>query len=385
MALPRSRLRLLTAAAVAVVLALAILSFGWTVGYGATNRTIQAVRGVAAARVEAVLQHDRPAFLATVDAANATYATEQGHWFDDAARTVASYALTVRDLRLTARDTAQVDLTESFTLQNGERRGRNYTAVFKLRPGGWTDSDYAFTELRQDRVTVRHWNRPRAAALALAAEAENVAWLQQTFGWQPAAAVVIKLYPEREPFLYSIKPSLPGWVAGWTEAGESIKYWVMQDAPSSEGLLHETTHHMLSELTNDNASYWLQEGLATWATATHGGGLDVRSQLGPSGRLPWTLPELAAVNLEELDQNKAEAYYAEAYLTVKYLLDTYGMEKLKAVTAELARHPANPVTASEKLTESSTLTQEAISNVLGVPFEQFAGDWQTWAAAQLIK
>lgn len=348
--------------------------------FGDTNQATQAITALLAERQAAVHNRDRSAFMATVDPQNATFLVEQRHWFDDAAQTVDSYTLTLKHLGFTAKGEALARLAESFQLKDGSLRNLEFTEVYRLRPEGWRDSDYAFTELHKDHVVVLHWDLPGPAEQALQTEADNLNWLERTFQWQPTSDIIIKLYPDRPAFLYSIKPSLPGWVAGWTESGESIKYWVgAGSAPAADALLHESTHHMLSELSNDNAAYWLQEGLATWVTATHAGTAGPGSSLlGPDRRLPWTLPELEAVNLEQLDQRQASDYYAEAYLAVKYMLATYGIDKFKAVTAELAKHPANPVTASEKLAESGALTRDAISKALGIPYEQFARDWYRW-------
>lgn len=351
----------------------------------ASEETRRAIGQVVIQRQDAVLKRDREAFLRTVDAGNATYLVEQGHWFDDAARTVKAFSLQVRDVKVTAPDLAQVSLTEAFTLTGGEQHSFDYQAVYRLCDGFWKASDYAFDELHQDQVTVRHWDRPNAAKGALQDELANLVWLTQTFGWQPASDLVIKLYPERDPFLYSIKPSLPTWVGGWNEAGEAIKFRAPRDVPpDADGLLHESTHHMLSEMTNDNASYWFQEGLAGWTPGARAGKFDMnrlRQRLG--GPLRWTLPELEAQDLESMEGPDVGAYYAEAFLVVKYLMDTYGLDRFKAITAELAKHPANPMTAAEKTSETNQLTRAALEKALGIPFDRFAADWYAWAKGEV--
>ncbi|MGE5589383.1 MAG: hypothetical protein ACM3ZA_01955 [Bacillota bacterium] len=336
-------------------------------------------------RQDAVLKRDREAFLGTVDPGNATYLVEQGHWFDDAARTVKAFSLQVRDVKVAAPDLARVSLTEAFTLTGGEQHTFDYQAVYRLRDGVWKASDYAFDELHQDQVTVRHWDRPNAARGALQDELANLAWLKQTFGWQPASDMVIKLYPERDPFLYSIKPSLPTWVGGWNEAGEAIKFRASRDVPPDpDGLLHESTHHMLSELTNDNASYWLQEGLAGWTPGARAGEFDMnrlRQRLG--GALHWTLPQLEMQDLESMEGPDVGAYYAESFLVVKYLMETYGLDRFKAIAAELAKHPVHPVTAAEKTSETNQLTRAAMEKALGISFDRFAAEWYAWAKGEV--
>lgn len=286
-------------------------------------------------------------------------------------------------MHLKSPDKAIVSLTQTFRLKDGGERFYDYDAVYLLRNGQWKDSDYAFDKLRRDGVIVRHWRRPTLAQAALEEVLKNLAWLKQAFGWQPKSEVVIKIYPEHTPFLYSIKPSLPTWVAGWDEAGESIKFYAPRDDAHlrAGALLHETTHHMLSDLSNDNAAYWLQEGLASWAVEAEKGGAATRpagNRL--DGAMPrWTLPQLEALDLESMQGEGVSAYYAESLLVVRYLMETYGMDKFKAVAAELARHPYNPVTAAEKQDETNRLTRQAITKALGVPYDQFAQAWYAWA------
>lgn len=353
--------------------------------FGITNRATQAIIAVAEQRQKAVLNRDRRAFLDTTDPENATYLVEQRHWFDDASRTVESFSLRVHDVHLKSRDEAVVSMSQTFRLKDGGERSYDYEVVYRRRGGQWKDSDYVFDEVRRDGVVVRHQFRPRLAQAALNEEQQALDWLRQTFGWQPSSEVVIKVYPEHVPFLYSIKPSLPDWVAGWNEAGEAVKIDAPRDDPRLRPgvLLHETTHRMLSELTNDNASYWLQEGLATWAVQAESGAPSGTAKSGSGRAAPrWTLQELETQDLESMDGEKAAAYYAETLLVVRYLMDAYGIDKFKAVAVELGRHPYNPVTAAEKTAETNRLTRQAIEQALGVPFDQFARSWYAWAKAQ---
>ena len=218
----------------------------------------------------------------------------------------------INAVHLKSPDKAIVSLTQTFRLKDGGERFYDYDAVYLLRNGQWKDSDYAFDKLRRDGVIVRHWRRPTLAQAALEEVLKNLAWLKQAFGWQPKSEVVIKIYPEHTPFLYSIKPSLPTWVAGWDEAGESIKFYAPRDDAHLRAgvLLHETTHHMLSGLSNDNAAYWLQEGLASWAVEAEKGGAATRpagNRL--DGAMPrWTLPQLEALDLESMQGEGVSAY-----------------------------------------------------------------------------
>lgn len=344
----------------------------------------EAIRALVTQRQTAVSQHDRNTFLATVDPENTTYFVEQGHWYDDAVQTVAAYSLQLRDVQLTAPGEALAQLSLSLTLKSGDTQGITCPEVYRLRDGSWKDSDYAFKELRQGHIAIKHMARPVAAAATPDIETANVTWLEQTFDWQPAADLEVKIYPNQPIFANSIKPGLMKSSAkGWSEVGEAIKYWTDEDtAPPATVLLHETAHHMLSELTNDNASYWLQEGLATWTQSAESGQFDmagVRMDLGGT-RLLYTLPQLETLSIE---RTPVHGYYGESMLVVKYLVDRYGMKKFRAITDELAKHPANPASNSEKVKATDDLTRQAISKVLAIPFDQFAREWYQWASVEI--
>ena len=77
--------------------------------------------------------------------------------------------------------------------------------------------------------------------------------------------VSIKIYGDKDTFLYSVKLSMPDWAGGWYERGESIKTYLYESTKERYEYLvrHEATHMMLTAATNDNASYWMQEGFAT--------------------------------------------------------------------------------------------------------------------------
>lgn len=340
-----------------------------------------AIETVVAQRQAAVLKHDKDSFLATVDGSNTTYLVEQRHWFEDVAHTVTEFSLQAKDMKRVAADAVRVTLTESFSLKSGEKHTLTFDKLYRLRGESWKDSDYPFEELRGEHITVRYQGTAEMARAALDAEAADLNYLRQTFGWQPASDIVIKLYTQKDLFLYDIKPSLPTWVGGWDEANESIKFRISDHTKfvPAGGLLHESTHQMLFALSNNNASYWLQEGLASWVPRSRTGDFGLAKLRDAVGAKPWTLPELEAKNLETLDSKDAMIYYGESMLVAKYLMDTYGVEKLKAITAELAQHPENAVTVAETIPASNRLTEAAISNVTGLRFDQFAEDWYAWA------
>lgn len=343
------------------------------------------IEAVVARREAAIKAKDREAFLATVDPENTTYLVEQRHWFDDAVQTTDAFSLKVRGVNLAAEGEAQVRLSESFSLTNGEVRSLDYVAVYRERSNGWKDSDYLFKELRRGKLLVMHSGVDQDAEEVAVLESENLAWLKQTFGWEPTSDVVIKLYPNQPAFTYSIKPSLPLGAAGWTEAGESIKYRLDRNsAPEPEFLLHETTHRMLSELTNDNAAYWLQEGLATWAQAAYSGNFHLQQVREVFGGVapPLGLAELAAINPERAEP-RGRAYYPESMMVVKYIVDTYGVDRMKAVFSQLASHPPNEKASSEKLNYAAQLTSQSISEALGVSVQRFEQDWKRWVEREL--
>lgn len=126
------------------------------------------------------------------------------------------------------------------------------------------------------------------------------------------------------------------WVAGWNEYGQAIKFAVHEDVDRSadtafaSGIVHEITHHVIGDLLNDHAAYWLQEGLAEYYERHLLPGLRVKEngQMGELEERPWTFDQLERMNLEALPATDARLYYQYSYDLMQFFMKQYDEDDL---------------------------------------------------------
>jgi hypothetical protein len=244
----------------------------------------------------------------------------------------------------------------------------------------------AFETLSRNGVVVSFETGNRDIAQSLVeVETEVLESMKKKFGFTTADPVSINLYRDQQTFLQTVKFDLPFWVGGWHEYKESIKcctdlYGTNPDEYRSM-LAHETGHRMVSELSNDNAAYWLQEGLAGICQDI----LENRiAYLSDKEILTTYTPidehkgiDLEAYGLEDYD--KISAYYASSKAYTAYLLETFGWEKVREALMYLRKYPYVPVTGAEKNGSANAYTDEAFKAVLGIDdSEDFMDGFNAW-------
>mgnify|MGYP001163256855 FL=1 len=347
---------------------------------GSTNLSIEAVniqnvttlvRQAVKEKEMAVNQKDRDRFLKLLNPSRKQYIQEQKRWFDDAVRYIDPGSFRLEVLQITPGKEHQVHVwVEQSYKKEGQRYAVKYPLLFQETASGWKDSDVPFYYLSQDEVVVCYTDRHLLDPAAVASDAATraIRLFERKFNWQPQERIVVKLYDDPELFRQSVKLSLPDWAAGWYEAGQSIKF--IGDPKFSEevlasGIVHEVTHQMVSELSGDNAAYWLQEGAAEYYQAHLLPGLKGGELAHQDVKREWTLKELEEKNLERLSGEEARQYYAQSYAWFRDLIKKHGEEKIGEVIALLAMQPAIDRDHTDKLSETNERTRVALQRVLG--------------------
>jgi hypothetical protein len=341
---------------------------------------------------DAVNKRNEEQFLSLLHNKNSKYMKEAKNWYRDAIKYAdsGSYQLRIIKVRPLDKGICRVTLKQSY-----RKNGKSFHLVFDTLvirdKQNWLDSDVFFHEINQNNVIVK-FSDPGLETMAQGGAIilnKFVANFNEKFGWTPHQKLELKLYNKSELFRQSVKLSLPEWAVGWNEYGESIKF-VGDDGYDKKlffsGLKHEVTHQMLGEMTNDNAAYWMHEGLATYYEVqfikNETGKKEVRQEevihKEEKLELPrprWTIQEMMKVNLEELDTEEAKDYYYQAYLIMNYFIKNYGEDVLKNWMTELNKFPYVAVTTSEKLAGSNARTVQAFEKATGVSFHYFADLW----------
>lgn len=298
----------------------------------------------------------------TLDLRNEFYLHEQKRWFQDAVRTMepGSFQLSVKRIKKLDHQTAIAQIQQQYRM--GKRLiSFGYPLLLKKTKLGWKDADLAFLVRKKKGITVyyTHPSLQKQAEVALRTLEKAYAQLHKRWGWT-TNKVEVKLYDRSDLFRQFVKPSLPTWAGGWHEANQSIKFiggWG-EERLFAAGLVHELTHQMVSELSNDNAAYWLQEGAAMYYEMHLLPRLLVQHPLDQLKRR-MTLAELEQAELEKLSSEEAAQYYLNTYLAFKSLVERRGEGPLRIWLTELSKYPYIDVDSSEKMEEINQRTREA--------------------------
>lgn len=330
-------------------------------------------------QTRAIRDKNLQAYLGTLDPANQEFIAERKNWFLD----LTANADLIRDFDLKPIDvfslddeTVLVKFEQSYTM-NGEPYQITYQERFIKTETGMLDSDLNFETLETEHYTINYLRHDREVAEKIAVDAELAydQLMEQLEDKRLGKKTKIKLYDDLELLRQSVKLSF-GWrFSGWYEYAESIKANSLRGTAANYSIVigHETTHEITIAIANNNLPYWYAEGLAV-----HYSGQQT---------VPWdgtllSLPELEAKNLETMTAGvDVQQYYTVSGMVVRFLSETYGADKVKALTAELGTFPFGAGTIADRDAENKQKFHTAAQKVLGVSMKELNTAWLAWLKA----
>jgi len=355
---------------------------GWESGVAVADwEDGESLRQTIAKREEAVNRRNEALFMSTIDPRQQTYYQEEKRWFEDAKRVIkpGTYRIQIVRMHPVDKRRMRVEMRQSYQILGQNRRESvQFPTIWERTSQGWKGAGLHWLRMERGATTVLYSDPrlKRAAQVALDTMDMAIPRLGLRYGWKPER-VEIKLYHQAEVFRQSVKPSLPRWAAGWHEANEAIKF-VIHPQDSSDwlrkGLVHELTHQMVSELTHDNAAYWLQEGAAMYyeahlfQSAKRSGDQGIPENQHPSSSRfsVMTLEELERTQLERLPTDEASRFYLSAYDWFKRMVERKdGEKKMGQVWAWLRAYPYVDQDSEKKLGLINDRTREAMKKVPG--------------------
>lgn len=134
-------------------------------------------------------------------------------------------------------------------------------------------------------------------------------------------------------------------------------------------VVHEYTHLVVNDLSNNNCPRWFNEGLAKYEESKHGMpprlfllGIAYNSDV----LIPWD-----KIDAKIMSHNSSESLlaYQQSFSFVSYLVDTYGMHKIVELLKALG---------------TKQDFNAAILKVYGVPIEAIQRNWRTWLAGFMV-
>lgn len=326
-------------------------------------------------KVMAVQQGDWTAYQQTLAEEHPFYIQEKKRWFQDVVRSIepGTFQLKIDSLNRKAKDLYEVWIDQSYQ-KKGKQVTVRYPLIVKKTAQGWKDDDFPFQSVGNDQIKV-YFTHPflkKEAQIAFETLKQAQRRLKEKFAWVPKQ-IEVKLYHRPEWFWQSVKPSLPHWAIGWHEADQAIKLvgGVMEPSELKASVVHELVHQMVSELTNDNAAYWLQEGTASYYE---------KHLLSPSKKFVnktphFVLSQLEKIHLESLPAKEAAKYYESCYLLVGFLVQEYQEDGLRRLFDHLGQENYIDLESDQKLSITTARTKKSLQKSLVLSTRKLDEKW----------
>lgn len=342
----------------------------------------QEIRQTVRMQAEAVNAGDWERFKELLWKNDRTYIQERKRWFEDAVSHIdrGTFQMEVESVAPYKPGLLLVNVRQHYKI-GGVRHSVPLPLIYQQTARGWKDSDLLFYTMTRKNVTVKFSDRllSKKANVALNVGEKALEAFNERLEWEPDTPIQIKLYHDKEVFRQSVKPSLPKWAVGWNERGQAIKFVGSLTADSNDktfasGIVHEISHRVISDMSHDNAAYWLQEGLAEYYQRHLLPGLHLEGDV-QLKKPRWTLQQLEELNLESLSAREASLYYAHSYDVVRFFMREYGEKDLVEWCAALKMYPDIDQESAIKRRELNLRTREAFEKATNQPFSEFACAW----------
>ena len=197
------------------------------------------------------------------------------------------------------------------------------------------DSDVVMRFSAEEAPVMREYAVPFAKA---ALESLSKQW-----EFKPAGPILIEMFPKHDDFAVRTM-GLPGMIGalgvcfGTVVALDSPKARPPGDFSWQETLLHELTHVITLQMSNNRVPRWLTEGISVWSER-HG-----RADWGRETHVPFAqaLEQGKILKLKDLNEGFQDPQmivlsYYEASLVVDHLVMAYGEPKLRALLRAYGR------------------------------------------------
>lgn len=358
-------------------------------GLMAQDSAKEIVTGMVAAKLAAMKAKDLEQYMALIDESDKEYATEQRNWFliyQDAV--TSDFTIEVKRAEQVNDSTIIASIYQHY-LYGSEKADRavNYEARFVKTPNGWKDADLNFAIKETPHFIVKYPKEVEAKAIEVSEEAERAyASVVKELGLEPRDKTSIKLYASQEMLRQSTDIRIAYLFNGWAEDGESIKMYAYRDKDAlARVIAHELTHKITLGIS-DSLCSWFAEGLAVYfGNQPFQGGNALQLERFTVEELAKPVTWLEKENLIQLtDEKTIGLYYAVSGMVVEFMVETYGVDKLKALLNELSKSPRynRGYDYADMEQETQARLHKAIETVLGVTMDEFDQQWLEWLNSQ---
>jgi hypothetical protein len=315
---------------------------------------------------QAINTNNLPKYLSTLYS-DQHYKQEQKRWFKDAVSFIdpKSFHIKIKSYHFLSKGRYHVEIFQSYRKNHQLYTFIRPVEVIKTKQG-WRDADSLAYERKKGSITIKYTD-PKfldQAERSLGILSHVSELMAHKYLWRPRN-IEVKLYRDPEVFRQSVKLSLPTWAGGWNEAKQSIKLIIGETdvASLTHGLAHEYTHQLLSDMTNDNAAYWLQEGAAMFYEAL----VSKERPFKDENFHPYTIEQLERLNLEQLPDEAASQYYVSCFIRFKELVHQYGEKRIAKAFRELRQYPYIDEDSAMKQQETNERTDHVFQKNKLIP------------------
>lgn len=341
-----------------------------------TQEQSEALDNYILVREEAVKTKDENAFLSLFNLSDTFYTNEQKAWFTDRKKQdITDYNLDIVSTSFIDEYSFSAALKETFLLK-GNKRSYTYDLVFERFEDEYKEIGTNMELLELDNFNIYYDTIAKEYAEQIKElYSTKTKSLYSFFDYTPSLIGQARVYGNMTTMQGTIKPSTPDWVAGWSEYKQSIKIARYNNVDFSDikeyidqTILHEQIHAMLSDLSNDNLNYFMQEGFATlFSSDTYELTKSEKFSLKALYKNNYSLLDLKTLedtHLEDLSAPHSNNYYliCKAYGYIIY--KDHDISGIKSLLSELKNHEYIELTSDDKLSTINELTNSALKSAL---------------------
>ncbi|MCT4618850.1 MAG: hypothetical protein N4A62_05625 [Marinisporobacter sp.] len=320
-------------------------------------------------------------YIDTISKEEPEYVAEKKSWMRDILENnIEKYDLEVEKIKILDDDKVSLKLRQSYQYE-GKKYSIQIPLLLVKENGCWKDHDLLFDEMVTPHFRIKYHKNLKKYAVAIKNVCENAySNVQKRYGEGIEGKTIIKLYENQELLRQSVKLSFSWQFAGWYEYPESIKTTEFEDEETYRKILeHELIHKITIKKSNNNMPYWFSEGVAVYFANFPNQPKDFQTKeyyLNTYRDYEIDILKLEKANLEKMEEDKSiHCYYDSSGMVIKFIVEKYGVEKVKKIVEELGRFPYEEGTGSEINEQSIKRYHLVLEKVLGVCVEELNKEW----------
>lgn len=334
-------------------------------------------------KIMAIEEKNIDKYLETVDKSNAEYYREQKRWIIDiASNNIENYYLEIINMEPIDEENIIAKLKQTYSL-NGNDYSIEYDGLYIKTNDEWKDSGINFCIKETDNFVFKYIKEDEKIDKVIKQAEKAMKTITERYGRTSDNKIQVKVYSDRELLRQSTKLSIEFQFTGWYEMGEALKVYSGREIGYSyeKLFMHELTHKLTMEDTNDNMPYWFAEGLAMYfANFYIDGGNPIDKDWYCKDDFNLSIMELEKINLETLtEQFDRGVYYGVSGMIVQYIVQQYGQEKLLSIIDELGKYEFKDNLLNINFREDNQKKfRQVLIEVFNKDIEEISNEWIEW-------